>query len=74
MKEDQRNEVSKQLKARKDNLSPGMEIRKKSSLKSKGETFNLFDYNIETPPESESKASNSQDREVMDVKIGRAHV
>lgn len=68
MRDDQRNEVSKQLKAGKDNLSPGVEIRKKSPSKPKGETFNLFDYNIEAPPESESKTSNSQDREQIDVR------
>lgn len=65
MKDDQRNEFSKQLKARKDNLSPGMEIKKKSSPKSKGETLNLFDRCMEAHPEGESWANNSQRRTLM---------
>jgi hypothetical protein len=65
LKDDRQNEESKKLKARKDNLYPGMEIKKKSSPKSKGETLNLFDLCMEAHPEGESWASNSQRRTLM---------
>jgi hypothetical protein len=42
-----------------------MEIKNKSSPKSKGETLNLFDRCMEAHPEGESWANNSQRRTLM---------